>query len=348
MLLEQQDLNQIAAGPGAQGGGQDAEEEGTEPARPATTGMDADDLLRDLAATQHGLAAMRQAYSLGLSVAQVRHRLVRGDWVRLTPRVMALAGAPPTAFTSAMRSVLHHGPESYVSHATALGLWGVPGFNPRTIHVISRRAHHRRSTPVGIVHSTTDLLETHITTMQGLPIVTPIRAVFDIAGRDHPGRVERALDNAWARRLATYALLHRTLDELADRGRPGIRLLRELAADRPPDYRPPDSNTENRFREVLERAGERPLRRQIDQGTQTHWVGRIDFVDDELRLSVEIQSELFHGSVLDRRLDKERIAALRAGGQEVLEMWETTVWRDPEQAVEDVRNARRRAAPRRP
>jgi very-short-patch-repair endonuclease len=334
LSLERQDLNQISRGVG------------TESKCPATTGMDTDERLRELAATQHGVAAMRQAYDLGLTVAQVRHRLVRGDWVRLTPRVMALAGAPPTDFRPAMQAVLHHGPESYVSHVTALGLWGVPGFSPERIHVLSRRAHHRRSTPVGVVHSTTDLFDSQITSLHGVPIVTPIRAIFDIAGRTHPMRVERALDNAWARRLVTYALLHRTLGELADRGRPGIRRLRALAEERPPDYRPPDSNTENRFKEILERAGERPLRRQVNLGTQTDWVGRIDFVDDRRRLSVEIQSELFHGSVLDRRRDEERIFRLRASGQEVLEVWETTVWRNPDQVVREVRDARRRAAAR--
>ena len=195
------------------------------------------------------------------------------------------------------------------------------------------------------MHSTTDLLETHIADVQGVPIVTPIRAIFDIAGRVHPGQLERALDNAWARRLVSYALLHRTLGELADArttGNPDPA--KRSPTDRPPDYRPPDSNTEGRFKEILDRAGERPLRRQIHLGDQQHWVGRIDFVDDQLPFSVEIQSELFHGSVLDRRRDKERIATLRAGGHHVLEVWETDVWRDPDDVVRRVRDERKKAA----
>lgn len=305
--------------------------------------MDPDAVLRGLASTQHGLAATRQTYELGLTPAQVRHRLRRGDWVRLTTRVMALAGAPSTDLAPAMRAVLHHGPATFVSHEMALGLWGLPGFSTAIVHLLSRRPRDRRTAARDVIHSTTDLFDTHITSLQGVPIVTPIRAIFDIAGRMHPMRVERALDNAWARRLVTYALLHRTLGELADRGRPGIRLLRALAEDRPPDYRPPDSNTEDRFKEILKRAGERSMRRQINLGTQADWVGRIDFVDDRLPLSVEIQSELFHGSVLDRRRDRDRIAKLRSGGHHVLEEWESDVWRNPDKVVRDVREARRRA-----
>ena len=86
------------------------------------------------------------------------------------------------------------------------------------------------------------------------------------------------------------------------------------------------------------------MRRQVDLGTQEHWVGRIDFVDDQLPFSVEIQSELFHGSVLDRRRDKERIAAVRANGHHVLEIWETDLWRNPDKVIQDVRSARKRAA----
>ena len=54
------------------------------------------------------------------------------------------------------------------------------------MHVISRRVRNRRTTRQGVVHSTTDLFETQIAYVQGVPIVTPIRAIFDIAGRVHP------------------------------------------------------------------------------------------------------------------------------------------------------------------
>jgi very-short-patch-repair endonuclease len=142
-------------------------------------------------------------------------------------------------------------------------------------------------------------------------------------------------------------LLQRTLEELATRGRPGIRLMRELAEARPASYQPAGSNTEARVNEILQRAGERPLRQQVDIGSQTNWVGRIDLVDDQLPLSIEAQSELFHGSKLDRERDRERIAALRSAGHEVVEVWETDVWCRPQKVLAEIRDARRRATRRR-
>jgi very-short-patch-repair endonuclease len=304
-----------------------------------------DDQLRGLASKQQSLVAIRQAYELGVTESQLRHRLRRGDWERVTTRVLGLVGSPSTDLRAPMLAVLHHGAETFTSHETALAIWGIPGFSMRPAHVISGRTRDRR-VGVGVVHSTTDLLETQVAVVQGVPIVTPIRAIFDIAGRVHATRVERALDNAWARRLISYALLHRTLEELADRGRPGIRLMRELADARPARYRPPESNTEARVLQILERAGERSLRRQVNLGTQANWVGRVDFVDDEVPLIVEVQSELFHGSVLDRRRDDERIAALTAAGYDVIEVWETDVWREPDKVVAAIRGGRSRAATR--
>ena len=258
--------------------------------------------------------------------------------------MLRLVGTPRTELTPAMLAVLHHGPGAFVSHEAALALWGVPGFYDTPVHVMAPRVRNRELTPLSIVHSTTDLRDTQLAEVQGVPTVTPIRAIFDIAGNVHPGRVENALDNAWSRRLLNYAVLHRTLGELAKRGRPGIALLRKLAAERPADYRPPDSNNERRFADILERAGERPLRRQIPLGDEADWVGRIDFVDDELPFSVEVQSEMFHGSVSARRRDKERIAALRAGGHHVLEIWETDIWRDPDEVVRKIREKRKEVA----
>jgi very-short-patch-repair endonuclease len=303
--------------------------------------MPIDDMLRELAAGQHGLVANRQAFAMGLSPEGLRHRLARGDWTRASSRVIALVGAPSTSLRPHMLAALHHGPDAFVSHVSALAAWGLPGFDLREQNVIVRRGRNR-DTPVGRVHSSTTLTDRHITSLQGVPIVTPIRAIFDVAGIIHPGRVERALDNAWARRLISYALLQRTLEELARRGRPGIAIMRELAEARPADYRPPGSNTERRVNDLLDQASQRRLRRQVNAGNERDWIGRVDLVDDELPLIVEVQTELFHGSKADAEADRIRIAKLRAAGFEVVEVWESDAWRDGDVVVQKVMSARRR------
>jgi very-short-patch-repair endonuclease len=208
------------------------------------------------------------------------------------------------------------------------------------IEVLLPRPDRTARVSFATVHTTTDLLATHITTIHNLPVVTPIRAIFDLAGRVHPKKVERALDNAWSRRLVNYGVLHRTLAELAKRGRPGTVLMRALADARPRAYRPPESSTEARANELLTEAGHKPLRRQVDAGNEDCWIGRFDLVDDECALVVEVQSDLFHGSQLDQERDAERRAAMEAAGWTFVECWENDVWRRPAQTVARIQAAR--------
>jgi very-short-patch-repair endonuclease len=303
--------------------------------------MNHDAPLLNLASRQHGAVAVRQASALGISRAALRHRIDKGQWERISQRVLRLAGSPASQEQRLMVAVLHHAPAAFLARSTALACWRLPGFQKEPIELLSSR--RRRITDDGLttVHSSRDLLLAHVTEVDGIPITTPARALFDIAATEHPKRVERAIDNALARRLVTNALLHRTLRELADRGRHGITLMRELLDARPPSYRPPESNTEARLNDLLERAGQRRLSPQHDVGDDEAWIGRIDLRDEEAPLLVEVQSDLFHGSLLDRQRDQERIGALRAAGFVVLEIWESAVWHRPDEVVAAVVGPRR-------
>jgi very-short-patch-repair endonuclease len=104
---------------------------------------------------------------------------------------------------------------------------------------------------------------------------------------------------------------------------------------------PPASNLERRFVDILERAGEPPMRRQVDSGGD-RWVGRVDFRDDRLPLVVEVQSETFHSALIDREHDAQRLADLRDAGFEVVEVTDEQVWHRPHEVLSTVREARRR------
>ena len=62
-------------------------------------------------------------------------------------------------------------------------------------------------------------------------------------------------------------------------------------------------------------------------------------VDRARKIIVEVQSERFHSSLLDRERDKARIAALRAAGWTVVEIREHDVWYDPDKVVRILREA---------
>src|SRR5918995_2643791 len=119
----------------------------------------------------------------------------------------------------------------------------------------------------------------------------------------------------------------------------GVRVLRELLDERGDDYVPPASSLEGSFAEVLERAGQTPMRRQVDSGGD-RWVGRVDFRDEDLPLLVEVQSETYHLALTDARDDEVRLAALRGAGFEVVEVTDAQVWHRPDEVVDAVCEAR--------
>jgi very-short-patch-repair endonuclease len=164
-----------------------------------------------------------------------------------------------------------------------------------------------------------------------IPVTSPARTIFDLAGVLHPGRTERAPDNALARRLATVAGLSQVADELARQGRPGSWLMRRLLADRAGAYVPPESNLEARFHAVAKAAG-LTLVRQQDVGGDD-WIGRVDFLDPQKRLVVEVDSDLHHSSMLDEAADTARDAALAGAGYTVIRISEHDLWHRPGEVV---------------
>jgi hypothetical protein len=152
------------------------------------------------------------------------------------------------------------------------------------------------------------------------------------------------VDNAWADRLVSGSTLHSMLDELAQRGRPGIRVMRQVLATRGSDYVPPASNLEARVSKILAGGGIPPMRRQVNTGDEVGWIGRVDLRDEVLPLILEVQSERFHSSLIDQQLDAHRIDRLKRAGFVVVQVTDVQVWHKPHELLGAVRDGRQRAA----
>lgn len=294
--------------------------------------------LAQLAARQHGLISRLQAYRIGLDRNAVLRAIANGHLQRVGDDVFAMAGVPLGADQAAMAAVLQRA-GSAVSHGSAACLWGMPGFRLDPVNVLVHRKADSRARSSATVHSSTDVLDEHITEVRGIPVTTPSRTIYDLAGLPsmHPDRVARLLDNLWSRRLVDHRSVARILGQHAERGRPGTVLLRELLEERPPDYRAPESGLESRFQQILRDAGLPAMERQIDVGDGQRWIGRVDFIDRGRRVIVQIDSEFFHGSVLDRERDAAQTAALEATGYVVVRVTEFDVWHRPADVVERLR-----------
>lgn len=294
--------------------------------------MELDVGLRALAERQHGVIARAQARGMGANRHHLRRRAESTAWEPITGRVLRLVGAQRTFRQRAMAATLDAGPGAAVSHESAAALLRLPGFPAGALHVsraVGRSAHH---SVLARLHRTCWLPETHVRVFERIPVTSPARTIFDLAGVLHPGRTERALDNALARGLTTIEALHRVTEELAGQGRPGSSVMRRLLAERAGAYVPPESNLEARLQVVAKRAGLHTLVRQRDVGGGD-WIGRVDFLDPERRLVVEVDSDLHHSSVLDEAADAERDAALAEAGYTVVRIDEHDLWHRPDEVV---------------
>ena len=289
--------------------------------------MQLDVELRAAAERQHGVIARRQARALGASSEHLRRRVESPDWDAVSSNVLRLIGSQRTFRQRSMAATLDAGAGAAVSHESAAVLWRLPGFRSGPIHV-SRSTG--RST-LATVHRTR-VPDTHVRLFERIPVTSPARTIFDLAGVLHPGRTERALDNSLASGLTSIEALNRVTDELAGQGRPGSALMRRLLAERAGAYVPPESNLESRFQVVAKRAGFHALVRQRDVGGDD-WIGRVDFLDPEKRLVVEVDSDLHHSSLVDEAADAVGDAALAQAGYTVVRINEGDLWHRPDEVV---------------
>ncbi len=180
--------------------------------------------------------------------------------------------------------------------------------------------------------------------IDGIPVTTPVRTLRDLAGRIHPERLSQTCDRMLSQRLIRLPDLHALFDELPRRGgAPGTATLRRLILARPDGYRPADSNLELRFESILDEAGEAPFARQVEVGDADGLIGRVDFLDRDLGVIVEVQSALFHSGLVDAARDAERLARLRRAGWIVIEVTDEEVWHRKAEVVARVRAARSQA-----
>lgn len=304
--------------------------------------LEIDRVIHELAARQHGAVSRSQLRQLGVSSRHIARRVEGGALVALSREVLVLAGSAPTAARRSMAAVLQVPGRTGLSHRSAGAHWRILPAAPSAVEVLTERRGRTVVSPLGPVHTTTMLPDRHLTIVDGIPITVPVRVLFDLAHVVHPKRLERLIDSAWRMRLVSGRLLRRTLADLAEQGRPGIQIMRELIEERGDGYRPPDSNVEARFQELMADIGIRSFERQVDLGGMD-WAGRVDFIDRAIALIVEVDSATFHLSITDVADDEARRKKLEDAGFTIVTVSDFEVWHEPDVVKERIREARRLA-----
>ena len=298
--------------------------------------------LAAFAREHHGLFHRRDALALGWTHARLQH-LVQTGWCD-KPRhgVYRIGGAPTTRPQLDLAAVWFAGADGVVSHRAAVRLWDAPGFSSAGPEITRPRGRSQRR-EYGLVHGSLVLPDSHCTEHRSIPITTPARTVFDLAGVVSTGRTERVLDDFLNRKLCTLAQLQQVFFALARRGRRGTVTMRTLLEARGEGYVAPASELERRARAVFEQHGLPMPEFEVDLGSEA-WVGRVDCYWREAKVVVELDSRLHHTALLDREADRRRDNELMAAGWRVIRV----TWRDlhdaPIQVVRLIRTALAAAA----
>jgi very-short-patch-repair endonuclease len=257
--------------------------------------------LAELAARQHGVVALPQLVTLGLSAVAVRARVARGKLHRIHRGVYAVGHSVLTPHGRRMAAVLACGDGAALSHRSAAHLIGIRLTSRPAIEVTRPRGS--RSVGAGIqLHTSRRLGPIDLTVVDAIPCTTVARTLVDLAEVVPPYAVENAIDRAEQLGLFDLHALHGAM-----RGRHGARILTSLLAQ----YRG-EARTKNDFEALFLRICRangfpEPRVNVIVEGEER------DFVWPARRLIVETDGRETHDTTRafeeDRRKDQVAIAA---------------------------------------
>lgn len=287
-----------------------------------------------LAERQHGLVTRRQLRQLGMDRRSVRRLEFGPGWAALSDEVLRRSGSARTQAQRLLAGVLDAGPGAFLSHLSGGSWWGL-GCRRFPTSVV-RTSRSSRGSELAEVHTVRALPEQWTTVLDGIPVVRPELLALHLFAVCSDERAERLVETLWSMRLLSGASIARFLAELGRSGRNGTAGLRRYLDRRGPGYVPSASGVEARVRQILRDAGIE-LRAQVDSGGEA-WTGRVDFRHAVVRFILEVQSERYHGALVDREADRRRIAQLRADGFVVAEVTDSQVWTRPWEVVETVRS----------
>lgn len=294
--------------------------------------------IAELAGRQYGVVAREQLEGLGLGLDGIERRVRRGRLHCLHSGVYAVGHRTLSGPARWLAAVLASGENAVLSHRSAAALWGVqqPGSGPA--HVTTPRKW--RSTP-NIRRHCSHLPLDEVARVDGIPVTTVPRTIFDLAATSSPDRVENLI------RQAEFLQLHDRLSlvDLIDRypGRRGIRRVREALSRI-------ESLPVGRTRSPLERRFLPFLRRHsLPRPRLNDWIMvggerfQVDCHWSGTGQVVELDSWEAHGTKSAFREDRARDRVLRTAGYDVTRISWAQLDDEPDGVAADLRKLLKRS-----
>jgi hypothetical protein len=279
--------------------------------RDGIASADVDRLLAELAGRQHGVVARWQLLGLGISRRAIDTRLAASRLHRLHQGAYAVGHSVLSIRARWMAAVLASGAQAVLSHRSAAQLWGLLPESAITPEVT--RPHSFRPRP-GVVAHQSVLPADELARVDGIPVTSLSRTLFDLASVGSRRQLENAFNEAEIRRLTDRLSVGGLLERHP--GRPGAAALREIASDAAVARGITRRELESRFAEILADTDlPHPLRNaHVGVGGRFFevdclWPGR--------RLIIELDGRAVHGTGRAFEKDRERDRLLQAEGWRV-------------------------------
>jgi predicted transcriptional regulator of viral defense system len=298
-----------------------------------------DRLIGSLAARQHGVIALWQLLSIGLSARAVRDRVAAGRLHRIHRGVYAVGRPDVTIKGKWMAAVLACGEEAHLSHRSAATLHGLLNARAGRVHVtVPRRTTVARA---GIsVHRCTCLVPEDRTEVDGIACTSVPATLLGVAAT----APRNVLDSACNRAEMEGVLDMRAVEKLLERraSYPGATRLRTalqvdgLGLDRT------RSSLERRFLLLAQRMG-------LPAPEINVWMPipgeemQCDFVWRRERVVVEVDAWETHGTRRAFRNDRRRDRLLRAHGWDPVRVTGYDIESDPDGVIQEVQTLLERA-----
>lgn len=162
--------------------------------------------LYETAESQAGYFAAHQAREYGFTWERLSSNVHTGRFIRVSQGIYRLTQFPGSDNEDLFVAWLRTGPDSIISHDSALALYELSDVMPAEIHVIVPRTASRRRP--GIRQHTHHLAADEVTMRNGLPVTTVPRTLADVAAAGlAEEQVRLAIQDATARGLTSLGRL---------------------------------------------------------------------------------------------------------------------------------------------
>lgn len=285
-----------------------------------------------LARRQHGVVGREQLLGLGMGRRAIFRRLEQGRLHELHRGVYIVGIRRISRKGRWMAAVLACGEGALLSRRSAGRLWGLLAPAGEWVEVTRPDRRIRRD---GIVSHRAEVLSDERQIVDGIPVTSPFRTIFDLAAVLDLRGLERALHEAEVRGLRDRVSLPMLLERYP--GRRGTRNLRAvLSSDEPAGI------TRNEFEEAflasVDAYGLPRPRMNADLSVRGRFF-EIDALWDAQRLAVELDSRGVHGTPKRFESDRQRDRILVAEGWRTMRVTWRQLQEEPDAIAADLRSA---------